>query len=102
VKEDILLEVKDVSKNFPGVQALDNVSLTLKRGTIHALCGENGAGKSTLMHILMGVYRKDEGEIFFKNQPVDFYSPRQALLSKFTKLIIIWTVEERDCQARLK
>ena len=79
MKEEILLEVKGVSKSFPGVQALDKVSLTLKGGTVHALCGENGAGKSTLMHILMGVYRKDEGEIFFKDQPVDFHSPRQAL-----------------------
>ena len=79
MKEEILLEAKGISKSFPGVRALDNVSFTLKRGTVHALCGENGAGKSTLMHILMGVYRKDGGEIVFKGQPVDFHLPRQAL-----------------------
>ena len=79
MKEETLLEVKGVSKSFPGVQALDNVSFALKKGTVHALCGENGAGKSTLMHILMGVYRRDEGDIFFKSQAVDFQSPRQAL-----------------------
>ena len=76
---NILLEVKDVSKRFPGVQALDKVSFTLRKGTVHALVGENGAGKSTLMKILMGLYRKDEGEIFFKGQSVDFHSPKQAL-----------------------
>lgn len=79
MNEQILLEVKGVSKSFPGVRALDNVTFNLKRGSVHALCGENGAGKSTLMHVLMGVYRKDEGEIVLKGQPVDFSSPRQAL-----------------------
>ncbi|GAK55596.1 sugar ABC transporter ATP-binding protein [Candidatus Vecturithrix granuli] len=79
MNEQILLEVKGVSKNFPGVRALDNVTFNLKKGTVHALCGENGAGKSTLMHVLMGVYRKDEGDIFLKGQPVNFASPRQAL-----------------------
>ncbi|PIE31860.1 D-xylose ABC transporter ATP-binding protein [candidate division KSB3 bacterium] len=77
--DNILLEVKNVSKTFPGVRALDKVKLTLRKGTVHALCGENGAGKSTLMHVLMGVYRKDDGEILFKGHPVDFRSPRQAL-----------------------
>ncbi|MDY0096297.1 MAG: sugar ABC transporter ATP-binding protein [Candidatus Vecturithrix sp.] len=79
MSEQILLEVKGVSKSFPGVRALDNVTFNLKKGSVHALCGENGAGKSTLMHVLMGVYRKDEGDIFLKGQSVDFASPRQAL-----------------------
>lgn len=79
MNENTLLEVQGVSKSFPGVHALDQVTFTLKKGTVHALCGENGAGKSTLMHVLMGVYRKDEGEILFKGRSVDFYSPRQAL-----------------------
>ena len=56
-----LLEVKRVSKQFPGVQALDRVDFTLDAGSVHAVCGENGAGKSTLMNILMGLYRKDGG-----------------------------------------
>jgi inositol transport system ATP-binding protein len=79
MKDEALLEVINVSKAFPGVKALDNVSLTLRKGTVHALCGENGAGKSTLMHILIGMYRKDSGELIFKGKKVDFALPKQAL-----------------------
>ena len=61
---EILLEMKDISKSFPGVKALDGVSLTVRRGTVHALMGENGAGKSTLMKCLFGIYAKDAGQIF--------------------------------------
>src|SRR5690606_33664275 len=53
---DAILEMRNITKNFPGVKVLDNVSLTVDRGEIHAICGENGAGKSTLMKILSGVY----------------------------------------------
>jgi ABC-type sugar transport system ATPase subunit len=77
--ENILLEATGISKHFPGVQALDRVELTLREGSLHALCGENGAGKSTLMNILMGIYRKDEGEIFVRGHRVDLNSPREAL-----------------------
>lgn len=59
--QDILLQMTDITKTFPGVKALDHVSLTLKRGTVHALMGENGAGKSTLMKCLFGIYNKDSG-----------------------------------------
>ncbi len=58
----VLLEMKNICKSFPGVKALDNVSLTVKRGTVHALMGENGAGKSTLMKCLFGIYSKDSGQ----------------------------------------
>jgi ribose transport system ATP-binding protein len=65
-----LLEMRGISKQFPGVKALDNVSLTVGRGEVVALCGENGAGKSTLMKILGGVHQPDAGEILLDGQPV--------------------------------
>lgn len=71
--------MRGISKSFPGVKALDNVSLTLKRGTVHALMGENGAGKSTLMKCLFGVYSPDSGEIFLEGERVSFKSSKEAL-----------------------
>ena len=62
--QEIILEMKKISKAFPGVQALSDVSLTLGKGEVLALIGENGAGKSTLMKILSGAYKQDSGEIF--------------------------------------
>lgn len=66
---DILLQMTGVTKEFPGVKALDNMHLTVRRGTVHALMGENGAGKSTLMKILSGLYKRDAGEITFDGKP---------------------------------
>lgn len=77
--EEIILEMKGITKSFPGVVALDHVQLTLHRGEIHALIGENGAGKSTLMKCLLGIYKKDEGEIVYHGKTVDFKSPTDAL-----------------------
>ncbi len=76
---EYLLEIKDLSKSFPGVKALDKVKLQIRPGTVHALMGENGAGKSTLMKCLFGIYKKDEGEIIFEGNKVDFASPKDAL-----------------------
>lgn len=76
---DVLLEMKNISKEFPGVKALDNVSLTVKRGTVHALMGENGAGKSTLMKCLFGMYVKDNGQIFLEGEEVNFKNSKDAL-----------------------
>jgi len=73
-----LLEVRGVSKSFPGTQALSDVSFDLLPGEVHALMGENGAGKSTLMHILSGVYVPDAGDIRINGQPVQINNPRQA------------------------
>jgi ribose transport system ATP-binding protein len=73
------LQVKNATKNFPGVKALDSVSLDLQPGEIHALLGENGAGKSTLIKIITGVYRPEEGEIQLAGKRVNFASPQQAL-----------------------
>lgn len=74
-----LLEMKGITKVFPGVKALDNVDLQIDKGEIHALIGENGAGKSTLMKILIGLYKRDGGTIVFKGQEVNFESPSDAL-----------------------
>ena len=76
---DYLLEMKQISKVFPGVKALDNVSMSVRAGTIHSLMGENGAGKSTLMRCLFGIYYKDSGDFILEGNKVNFSSPRQAL-----------------------
>jgi len=76
-----VLEMKDIVKEFPGVLANENVSLTLEKGEIHALLGENGAGKTTLMNILYGIYTKDRGTIIWKDKEVSFKSPRNAIES---------------------
>ncbi len=77
--ETALLRMEHISKSFPGVKALDDVSFTLKPGTVHALMGENGAGKSTLMKCLFGIYSKDEGQVYLEDKPVEFKTPREAL-----------------------
>src|SRR5688500_12543122 len=74
-----LLEVRGVSKRFPGVKALTDVSLTLGAGEVIAVIGENGAGKSTLMKILAGVQQPDEGHVLLDGQPVTIRSVREAL-----------------------
>ena len=74
-----LLEMKTICKSFPGVKALDNVSLTVRPGTVHALMGENGAGKSTLMKCLFGIYSKDSGTITLEGKEVNFKSSKEAM-----------------------
>lgn len=75
-----ILEMRNITKTFPGVRALDNVSLEVKRGEIHAICGENGAGKSTLMKVLSGVYPHGtyEGDIFYENEVQAFKNIRES------------------------
>lgn len=83
MSDDIILDVQNVTKRFPGVVALKDVSLQVKRGEIHGICGENGAGKSTLMKILSGVHSHDtyEGQVFFDGEEIQFEKGaiRQAL-----------------------
>lgn len=73
------LELRGVSKSFPGVKALDNVQLAVRPGTIHALMGENGAGKSTLMKCLFGIYKMDAGEIILDGKKIEIDSPDEAM-----------------------
>ena len=79
--EDILLRMTDITKTFPGVKALDHVSLEVEAGTVHALMGENGAGKSTLMKCLFGIYDKDDGHIYLEGKEVNFKSSKEALMN---------------------
>lgn len=92
--------MKNITKSFPGTLANDQVNLVISRGEIHALLGENGAGKSTLMSILTGLYRPDSGEIYISGQPVEFYSPKDAvakgigMVHQHFKLVKTFTVAE--------
>lgn len=78
---EFLLEMTGVSKEFPGVKALDNVNLKVRPHSIHALMGENGAGKSTLLKCLFGIYEKDAGNILFLGKEINFSSSKEALES---------------------
>ena len=79
MQEGAVLEMRGISKFFPGVKALQNVDFTLRKGEIHALMGENGAGKSTLMKCLFGIYNKDSGHIYLEGREVNFSSSKEAL-----------------------
>jgi ribose transport system ATP-binding protein len=77
--ETLLLQAKGVGKSFPGVRALQDMHIELRRGEVLALVGENGAGKSTLMKLLSGIYTPDEGEFFLEGKPLQVSGPRDAL-----------------------
>ncbi|MCB0106641.1 MAG: ATP-binding cassette domain-containing protein, partial [Caldilineaceae bacterium] len=94
------VELRHITKRFPGVLANDNINLKLHQGEILALLGENGAGKSTLMNILYGLYHPTEGEIWIKGQRVQFQSPRDAIahgigmVHQHFQLVPVMTVAE--------
>ena len=75
---EVILEMKQIDKSFPGVHALDNVDFEVRRGEVHALMGENGAGKSTLMKVLTGIYTKDSGSIIYEGKEIEFHNAREA------------------------
>src|ERR671936_1717394 len=77
--DPLALELRGITKQFPGVLANDHVDLDVRRAEVHALLGENGAGKSTLMNIVYGLYSADEGEILLNGKPVEFASPHDAI-----------------------
>ena len=77
-ESDIILEMRNITKRFPGVLALDKAALTLRKGKVHVLLGENGAGKSTLIKIITGAYVADEGEIILEGRPVKLDNPIHA------------------------
>jgi inositol transport system ATP-binding protein len=76
--QEIVLEVRHISKSFPGVKALDDVSFSVRKGSVHVLCGENGAGKSTLMKIINGMYQPDDGETLLRGERVKIDTPIKA------------------------
>jgi ABC-type uncharacterized transport system ATPase subunit len=96
----VRLELRGVTKRFPGVLANDDVSLVVEEGQIHALLGENGAGKTTLMNILYGLYRADEGEVLLDDHPVQFTNPGDAIhaglgmVHQHFMLVPVFTVTE--------
>ncbi|MGQ9515756.1 MAG: ABC transporter ATP-binding protein [Anaerolineae bacterium] len=95
-----VLELRGITKRFPGVLANDHISLTLEEGEIHALLGENGAGKTTLMNILYGLYRPDEGEIYVRGRRADIHQPNDAIalgigmVHQHFMLVPVFTVAE--------
>ena len=95
-----ILELRGITKQFPGVLANDHINLTLEQGEIHALLGENGAGKTTLMNILYGLYQPDEGEIFVRGEAIKVHSPSDAIshgigmVHQHFMLVPVFTVTE--------
>jgi len=95
-----ILELRGITKRFPGVLANDHIDLTLEKGEIHALLGENGAGKTTLMNILYGLYSPDEGDVFVRGNAVYVKSPSDAIgvgvgmVHQHFMLVPVFTVTE--------
>lgn len=103
-----MLELKNVSKSFPGVKALQNISVSFKEGEIHAICGENGAGKSTLMKIICGIYQADEGGVYLNGEKIRINGYEDALghhigiVNQEINLIANSSIAENICLDKLK
>ena len=100
MNDKVVLEVRGIVKDFPGLRANDNISFQLHEGEILTLLGENGAGKTTLMNIIMGIYKPDAGEILVNGEPVHISDPREAtrlgigMVHQHFKLVHNFTVAE--------
>lgn len=107
VTEEIKLRVSNIEKSFPGVKALDRINFSVRKGVVHALCGENGAGKSTLMKIINGIYKPDAGQIFIDGNKVRIQNPIQArkygiaMIAQELNYVPEMTVEENLFLGRL-
>lgn len=105
--DEIKLRVSNIEKSFPGVKALDKIDFSVRKGTVHALCGENGAGKSTLMKIINGIYKPDGGKIFIDGKEVRIQNPIQArnhgiaMIAQELNYVPEMTVEENLFLGRL-
>ena len=88
---DYFLEMKGITKSFHGVEVLHGVDFYVEKGEVIALCGENGAGKSTLMKILMGIYKKDHGQIFFDGQVLENHDPLKSLGYGLSMICLLYT-----------
>lgn len=105
--QEIKLRVSGIEKSFPGVKALSGIEFAVRKGTVHALCGENGAGKSTLMKIINGIYKPDKGQIFIDEKPVKIQNPIQArnygiaMIAQELNYVSEMTVEENLFLGRL-
>ena len=99
-QDDFVIEMRHITKEFPGIIANDDITLQLKRGEIHALLGENGAGKSTLMSVLFGLYQPEKGEILKDGKVVKINSPNDAtalgigMVHQHFKLVDVLTAKE--------
>lgn len=97
---DYIVEMRHITKRFPGIVANDDVTIQVKKGEIFALLGENGAGKSTLMSMLFGMYEPDEGDIYIRGEKVKISSPNHAtklnigMVHQHFKLVSNYTIAE--------
>ena len=97
---EYIVEMKNITKRFPGVVANDDITIQIKKGEIYSILGENGAGKSTLMSMLFGIYEPDQGEIWIRGEKVNIKSPNQAtklnigMVHQHFKLVRNYTVTE--------
>ncbi|MBQ9828244.1 MAG: ATP-binding cassette domain-containing protein, partial [Lachnospiraceae bacterium] len=98
---EYIIEMRNITKEFPGIIANDNITLQLKRGEIHALLGENGAGKSTLMSVLFGLYQPEQGEILKNGKVVKINDPNDAnelgigMVQQHFKLVEVFKVLDK-------